>query len=235
MISFNNISIGYKKTLFNIDNLILDKGNMYVLAGKNGVGKSTLLKSICGLTKPITGELLIDNKPIHKYSNKELSHYCSFVETGFKGVPYLTAFDYVSLGRTPYLNRWGGIQQNELDIINKSLDTIGLKKFSKIHTNKLSDGERQLLSIARALCQDTPIILLDEPTAFLDYFNKKKILQLLKKITVESQKVIILSSHDLDICIEEKIPFLIISEKDKKLSLQSEYDKSKLISIGFGN
>ncbi|MAO32757.1 MAG: iron ABC transporter ATP-binding protein [Crocinitomicaceae bacterium] len=235
MISFNNISIGYKKTLFNIDNLILDKGNMYVLAGKNGVGKSTLLKSICGLTKPITGELLIDNKPIHKYSNKELSHYCSFVETGFKGVPYLTAFDYVSLGRTPYLNRWGEIQQNELDIINKSLDTIGLKKFSKIHTNKLSDGERQLLSIARALCQDTPIILLDEPTAFLDYFNKKKILQLLKKITFESQKVIILSSHDLDICIEEKIPFLIISEKDKKLSLQSEYDKSKLISIGFGN
>ncbi len=235
MISFNNISIGYKKTLFNIDKLILKKGNMYVLAGKNGVGKSTFLKSICGLTKPINGELLIDNKSIHKYSNKELSHYCSFVETGFKGIPYLTAFDYVSLGRTPYLNRWGEIQKNEIDIINKSLETIGLGKFSKIHTNKLSDGERQLLSIARALCQDTPVILLDEPTAFLDYLNKKKILQLLKKITIESQKLIILSSHDLDICIDEKIPFLIISEKDKKILLQSECDKSKLISIGFPN
>ena len=235
MISFNNISIGYKKTLFNIDKLILKKGNMYVLAGKNGIGKSTLLKSICGLTKPINGELLIDDKSINKYSNIELSHYCSFVETGFKGVPYLTAFDYVSLGRTPYLNKWGKIQQNEIDIINESLHTIGLKKFSNIYTDRLSDGERQLLSIARALCQDTPIILLDEPTAFLDYLNKKKILQLLKKITVESQKVIILSSHDLDICIDEKIPFLMISEKDKKLSLQSEYDKSKLISIAFSN
>lgn len=235
MISFNDIEIGYRKTLFKIDKLFLEKGNMYVLAGKNGVGKSTLLKSICGLTKPINGELLINQKPIQGYSNKELSRYCSFVETGFKGVPYLTAFDYVSLGRTPYLNKWGKIQQNEIDIINESLDTIGLKKFSNIYTDRLSDGERQLLSIARALCQDTPIILLDEPTAFLDYINKKKILKLLKKITFESQKTIILSSHDLDICIEEKIPFLVISEKDKKLSLESEYDKTKLISIAFGN
>ena len=86
MISFNDIEIGYRKTLFKIDELFLEKGKMYVLSGKNGVGKSTLLKSICGLAKPINGELLINQKPIQEYSNKELSRYCSFVETGFKEI-----------------------------------------------------------------------------------------------------------------------------------------------------
>ena len=153
--------------------------------------------------------------------------------SSFSGIPYLTAKNYVSLGRTPHTNAWGKLNENDKKTVINCLKDISMLSFQDTFTNQLSDGERQLLSIARAVCQDTPIILLDEPTAFLDYKNKQKIIQYLKSIAELKNKTILISSHDLDICTQEKLPFLVISKKEKTLKKMEKNDLKTILNEAF--
>ena len=234
MISLNSIDVGYKTPLLSV-NLSLELGNLYALVGKNGSGKTTLLQSIIGAIPTINGEILLDEKSIHVMTNVERAKKIAFVETKFMGISYLTGFEYVAIGRTPYTNALGRLSEEDKIQIAKSLEILNISYLSDKFTTQMSDGERQLLQIARALAQETPYILMDEPTAFLDYSNKRNLIEKLQEIAQVQQKCILLSCHDIEICLENKLPFLIVSEKDKRIELRANASKEDILNLAFPN
>lgn len=234
MISLNSIDVGYKTPLLSV-NLSLELGNLYALVGKNGSGKTTLLQSIIGAIPTINGEILLDEKSIRAMTNLERAKQIAFVETKFMGISYLTGFEYVAIGRTPYTNALGRLSEIDKIQIAKSLEILNISYLSDKFTTQMSDGERQLLQIARALAQETPYILMDEPTAFLDYSNKRNLIEKLQEIAQVQQKCILLSCHDIEICLENKLPFLIVSEKDKRIELRTNASKEDILNLAFPN
>jgi iron complex transport system ATP-binding protein len=234
LISLNSIDVGYKTPLLSV-NLSLELGNLYALVGKNGSVKTTLLQSIIGAIPTINGDILLDEKSIHAMTNVERAKKIAFVETKFMGISYLTGFEYVAIGRTPYTNALGRLSEIDKIQIAKSLGILNISYLSDKFTTQMSDGERQLLQIARALAQETPYILMDEPTAFLDYSNKRNLIEKLQGIAQVQQKCILLSCHDIEICLENKLPFLIVSEKDKRIELRVNASKEDILNLAFPN
>lgn len=235
MIKFQGVHIGYKEKLMVISNLDLECGKMYALIGSNGSGKSTLLNTILGSLPILGGKLSINNRESSVLSKHDLAKTIAFVDSKFDGIEHLTVYDYVALGRTPYTNAIGRLTEEDRSIIDSSIEKLQLNQFKDRETSKLSDGERQMVSIARAICQTTPIILLDEPTAFLDYGNRKKLIGILNRLAQEENKCILFSTHDIEICLEEEeMNLLIVNQTTKELeSHNSSIKKPAIISIGF--
>ncbi len=219
MIRFQNAHIGYREVLLNIADLQLGRGQLYILAGRNGSGKSTLLKTIIGQQSLLTGELLINDLPVKTLNERQVAHELSFVRSTFPNVDFLKVEDYVALGRTPHTNALGRLHPNDYAQVDQAFAALEIEHLRNKFTTDLSDGERQLVAIARAVAQETGIILLDEPTAFLDYTNKSRVLELLKKICSEQNKCIVLSSHDIELSVESSSPFLVIDPNEKNLVL----------------
>jgi iron complex transport system ATP-binding protein len=213
MIRFEEIEIGYSKPLLFIPRLTLDAGKVYALVGLNGIGKSTFLNSITGQTSLLSGKLFLNQQELQKISKVNLPKLIAYVDSSFAGVEYLTVFDYLALGRSPHTNNMGQLNTEDKLVIQEVVRELNLVHLIEKDTSEISDGERQLCAVARAIIQSTPIILLDEPTAFLDYLNRQKLIELLVLIAEKQQKTIILSSHDIDICINNALEFLIVSEK----------------------
>ena len=235
MITFNKCEIGYKSVLVRIPELNLSAGNIYALIGANGSGKSTLLNTIINKKSLLGGELFIDSKSHATFSAKELAQKIAYVESKFDGVEYLTVEQYISLGRAPYTDAFGRLGEDDIKAISDAITILSLNSFKDKYTLNLSDGERQLVAIARALAQSTPIIILDEPTAFLDYGNRIKLIQTLTKIALQETKCIVFSSHDIELCLDSSIQILIVDQQDKNLELcASEITKKEILRIGFG-
>lgn len=226
MIKLENVHIGFQSTLFSIEDLSLERGKLYTLIGKNGIGKSTFLKTIAELLSPIKGKITWN-------SNLSKEKRIAFVTSKFDGVENLTTYEYISLGRAPYTNLFGKLKQDDKEIIHEAIELLNLSHLSDKETLKLSDGERQIASIARAITQNTELIILDEPTAFLDYENKVKIINLLSRIAKESNCCIIHSSHDIELSTDLSDVLLII-QKEKLVQLNAkETSKSKIIELAF--
>lgn len=235
MIQLKSILIGYTKPLMSIPNISIEKGTLYALIGSNGSGKSTLLSTIIGITPTIAGEIKLHDKPIEKFNAKEIAKNIAFVNSKFDGIEHLTVFDYIALGRAPYTDTFGRLTKEDEQIINDVIELLNINDFKDRPTLKLSDGERQLVAIGRALAQTTPILLMDEPTSFLDYGNRKKIAQLLKKLSQEENKCILFSTHDIDLCLDLEIPVLVVNHSSKVLEeLPEKSTKNQLTLIGFG-
>jgi iron complex transport system ATP-binding protein len=232
MISLKSIEVGYDIPLLSA-NLSLETGKLYALIGKNGSGKTTLLQSMIGTIPTLNGEIMLDEKSIHSMSNLERAKKIAYVETKFLGVSYLKGSEYVAIGRTPYTNALGRLSETDKIQIAKSLEILDIAYLSDKFTTQMSDGERQLLQVARSLAQQTPYILLDEPTAFLDYSNKRNLIEKLKKIAQEQQKCILLSCHDLEICLENNLPLLIVSESEKKIEFRNNASKEEILHLAF--
>jgi iron complex transport system ATP-binding protein len=235
MIEFKDATIGYSTPLLDIDNMRLEAGNVYVLIGKNGIGKSTFLRSINGEIYPIQGEIHIDGQQSNGLTNRTRSKTLSFTAAGFKGIPFLSTFDYVALGRTPHTGVLGRLNDVDQEQIRQALEMTGIVHLTDRYTDQLSDGEIQLATIAKSLAQQTPVILLDEPTAFLDYLNKRTLMQTLKHIAVEENKCIVLSSHDIDICLEVGTPILLVDQSLKKIyTAEENASKASVLHRAFG-
>ncbi len=209
IIKIKNLEIGYtlkrnqKNILFNDINLSANPGELIALVGKNGIGKSTLLRNIAGLQEPFSGEVLFKNQQIKEYSRHEFARLVSYVSTEIVHVNNLKVFDLVALGRFPHTNWMGKLQTEDIVRSNDAIEMVGMKDFLNKNVNEISDGERQRIMIARTLAQDTKVIVLDEPTAFLDLPNKYEIVHLLNNLSKTENKTVIFSTHDLNIAIQE--------------------------------
>jgi len=235
MIQLQNIDIGFHEKLFEIENLSLEKGSVYVLIGANGKGKTTLLKTLIGEVKPLKGDVIINKKRLKEMSRLDKSKYLSFVGSKQQDVDFLKVNEYVSLGRVPYTNLLGSKTLNDTEKVKVALDTLGITHLQDKFTNELSDGEKQLAAIAKAIAQETDIIILDEPTAFLDYANRVLVLNLLKEIAVSLNKVVLFSSHDIDTVLEQEVKLLIIDKANKKLKsfIPNLLSKEDVIRMAF--
>ncbi len=171
------------------------------LVGRNGTGKSTLLRAIAGLNDQFSGEILLNGRSLKSLSPRERAATISFVSTDKIRIANLLCEDVVALGRAPYTNWIGRMQKEDRAIVFRSLELVGMTDFARKPMDTLSDGECQRILIARALAQDTPVILLDEPTAFLDLPNRYILCSLLSRLAHEEHKCILFSTHELDIAL----------------------------------
>ena len=202
-VELHRLTLGYgERVLFRDAGIGFGWGEFTALIGRNGTGKSTLLRTIAGLAKPMGGHITIDGTELGGMSPREIASMISFVSTDEVRVANLHVADVVALGRTPYTNWIGRLQDEDRQIVMRSLSLVGMEDFASKPIDRLSDGERQRVMIARALAQDTPIILLDEPTAFLDLPNKYEICLLLRELAHKQGKSIIFSTHDLSVALE---------------------------------
>ena len=219
MIKISGGKIGYKEPLLQIDELEISAGTLTALIGKNGSGKSTFLKTLCGSIPSLGGNFRIADRSLDSIKESESSKLIAFVGSTQPAIPYLKVIDYVLLGRSPYTGILGRYQKKDQLAAEEAIELFNLSVKMDRGLIELSDGERQLASFARAFAQDTPVILMDEPTAFLDYGNKRSLLSILKKATLHSHKCVIISTHDLDLCVEESIGILGINGSLNQLKL----------------
>lgn len=207
VLSTQNLNIGYKTK--NTTDIIqqelqleLQPGQLVCLIGPNGAGKSTLLRTLAGLQKPISGKVLIDNVDINKISQRNKALQIALVLTDRVSIDNATVEELVGFGRHPHSNWWGNKSEEDIQFIREAIEMVHLKHKTDRNINDLSDGERQRVMIAKALAQDTPVIMLDEPTAHLDLPNRVEILLLLHKLAHKTGKAILLSTHELDIALQ---------------------------------
>lgn len=202
-VQLHSLSLGYgDRVLFRNADIGFGWGEFTALIGRNGTGKSTLLRTIAALARPREGYISLDGRRLDTMTRNEIASRISFVSTEEVRVPNLKVGDVVALGRAPYTNWVGSLTARDKANIARSLRLVGMESFARKGIDTLSDGERQRVMIARALAQDTPIILLDEPTAFLDLPNKYEICLLLRELAHKEGKCIIFSTHDLNIALE---------------------------------
>lgn len=200
MIQFENIRLGYgERTLIEGLTAKVRAGELTALVGRNGTGKSTLLRAIAGLGEIADGKIIIDGKDITMLTAAEMATRVAFVTTDKVRIANLRCRDVVALGRAPYTNWIGRMQESDTRIVEESLTSVGMSEYADKTMDKMSDGECQRIMIARALAQQTPIILLDEPTAFLDLPNRYELCSLLKRLAHDEHKCILFSTHELDI------------------------------------
>lgn len=235
MIELNELQIGYSESILRVDELTLEAGKMYVLVGKNGAGKSTFLKTISKQIRPKSGSIRLNKHEIQGISSSNLPQILAFVPVQFPPMDYVRAREYIAAGRAPYTNVLGKLNQTDNEEIANAINMLEIGSLSDRFTSELSDGEKQMVSIAKAIAQETPIILLDEPTAFLDYSNKKKVLHFLKETAIKLNKCIVLSAHDIDLCLEFTEDFLVVEEKTHTLKHRSAPTKDELILSAFAS
>ena len=189
---------GKKQIISNELNGSLVRDELVCLLGPNGAGKSTLLRTIVGFQPAMDGHVTINGKGIEKYNTKELSKLVSVVLTDNSGIKNMTVYDVVAMGRSPYTGFWGRINEKDMKVIDNCLQWVAITDLKDRKMQTLSDGERQKVMIAKAIAQETPIIVLDEPTAYLDYPSKMTMLMLLHRIAKALHKTIFLSTHDVE-------------------------------------
>lgn len=212
----NQISIGYthKKeqniVASNIE-LQLKKGKLIALIGANGIGKSTLLRTITGIQKTISGTVLLNGKNIHEMNALALAKNLSVVLTEKLPPSNLTVFELVALGRQPYTNWIGTLSEDDIVKVNQALVLTQIEHLAAKKHFEISDGQLQKVLVARALAQDTSLIILDEPTTHLDLLHKVALFKLLKKLTQETQKCILFSTHDIDMAIQLSDEMIIMT------------------------
>lgn len=203
MIRFENLTLGYgSRTLIDSLSGEIRRGHLTALVGRNGTGKSTLLRAIAQLGDIASGEIFIDGKELSHISPSEMASKVALVTTDKVRIANLRCRDVVALGRAPYTNWIGRMQEQDNEIVEQSLAAVGMSDYADKTMDRMSDGECQRIMIARALAQQTPIILLDEPTAFLDMPNRYELCTLLRGLAHRENKSILFSTHELDIALE---------------------------------
>ena len=218
-----DLHIGYKdKAILPPITVSLEEGSLIALIGPNGAGKSTLFKTLTAHIKAIGGSVELMGKELSEYSAKEKAMLIGLVLTERPDDMFLKVYDVVASGRCPYTNFFGKIEKEDENIIQESLDIVGINQLKNRYFNTLSDGEKQKVMIAKTLAQNTPIIFMDEPTAFIDYPSKIELFSLMKMLTKERNKTIIFSSHDLELLLRYTDDIWLISKGKQLISAKKD-------------
>ena len=196
ILEVKNLSFGYEKdrTLFEHVNFSVDKGEIFCILGSNGIGKSTLLNCIANLLTPKTGNVLLKGKTLQELSLKEIAQMVGYVPQIHDAAYAYEVRDYVVMGRAPYMGTFEQPGEADYQLVDEALKELGITQLAERPYTELSGGERQLVSIARAIVQQPEIIILDEPTNHLDYGNQARMLRLIKRLANKGYGII-LTSH----------------------------------------
>lgn len=231
MIQLDNLTIGYqsrRRIVVVAENLCActEDGTLVCLVGVNGVGKSTLLRTIGGFQSPLGGSVLAGSgnlkASVESMTQAERSRMIGVVLTECTDLARLSVYDIVSFGRTPYTNLLGNLSEEDRTAVDDAIRLTGIESLKNRDAGTLSDGERQKVMIAKALAQQTPVIILDEPSAFLDYPSKMELMRLLQRLAHEERKTILLSSHDLDIVSRTADCFWVMERQEGNTVIHSE-------------
>lgn len=202
-ITTNRLTVGYRGHRVVEDiSLSLPCGRLVCLLGPNGAGKSTLLRTLCGFQPPIEGTVTISRSDITTMSAAEVARLVSVVLTDRPLTSSLTAAEMVGMGRAPYTGFWGRLSDDDRRLVSEAMQTVGIAPLATRRMGQLSDGELQKVMIAKALAQHTPVIVLDEPTAFLDYPSKVAVMKTLARLAHDEGKTILMSTHDLELAAQ---------------------------------
>lgn len=200
LIEIKNLAVGYGNCIVaDSVNATLQGGGLTALVGRNGAGKSTLMRTMCGYMRPLSGEILYDGNRYSMLGATDLSKLIAVVLTDTLPTLNLTVRELVSLGRTPYTNFAGRLRERDRNMVETAMRLMNIESFADRRVASLSDGERQKCFIAKALAQETPVILLDEPSAFLDFPGRVELFRLMKRLAVEGGKAVLLSTHDIEL------------------------------------
>lgn len=206
-IRLRNLSIGYPdkhntKRVAEHLNASIHSGELTCLLGTNGVGKSTLLRTLSAFQPPLGGTIDLLDRPLSTYDDRQLATVIGVVLTEKSDIRNMTVEELVGLGRSPYTGFWGTLKESDRRIVHEAIARVRIEPLTQRMVHTLSDGERQKVMIAKALAQETPIIFLDEPTAFLDFPSKVEVMQLLHNLTHTLQKTVFMSTHDLELALQ---------------------------------
>ncbi|ETK08763.1 iron ABC transporter ATP-binding protein [Tannerella sp. oral taxon BU063 isolate Cell 6/7/9] len=202
-----DLSIGYPdkhntKRVAEHLNASIHSGELTCLLGTNGVGKSTLLRTLSAFQPPLGGTIDLLDRPLSTYDDRQLATVIGVVLTEKSDIRNMTVEELVGLGRSPYTGFWGTLKEGDRKIVHEAIARVRIEPLTQRMVHTLSDGERQKVMIAKALAQETPIIFLDEPTAFLDFPSKVEVMQLLHNLTHTLQKTVFMSTHDLELALQ---------------------------------
>lgn len=219
IIEMKNLVVGYRRKnlavpVMGFPSIKVEKGDFIAVAGQNGIGKSTLIKTLIQLIPEIKGEILLKGKSVKTYSRTTLASLISYVSTEIVHNQQMTVRDLVTFGRYPYTNWFGKIEKEDLKIVDEAIELLELQHLAGRSIDEISDGERQRAMIARALAQQTEIMILDEPTAFLDLPHKHEIVNLLGWLSRKFNKTVIFTTHDLGIAIREADKLWLLSRDE---------------------
>lgn len=206
-IRLRDLSIGYPdkhntKRVAEHLNASIHSGELTCLLGTNGVGKSTLLRTLSAFQPPLGGTINLLDRPLSTYDDRQLATVIGVVLTEKSDIRNMTVEELVGLGRSPYTGFWGTLKESDRKIVHEAIARVRIEPLTQRMVHTLSDGERQKVMIAKALAQETPIIFLDEPTAFLDFPSKVEVMQLLHNLTHTLQKTVFMSTHDLELALQ---------------------------------
>lgn len=202
-ITTSRLTVGYRGHRVVEDiSLSLPCGRLVCLLGPNGAGKSTLLRTLCGFQPPIEGTVTVSGSDLTAMSAAEVARLVSVVLTDRPPTPSLTAAEMVGMGRAPYTGFWGRLSDDDRRLVSEAMTTVDIAPLATRRMGQLSDGERQKVMIAKALAQHTPVIVLDEPTAFLDYPSKVAVMKTLTRLAHDEGKTILMSTHDLELAAQ---------------------------------
>lgn len=216
VLTCRNLHIGYRSRAVQRDlHLDLQPGTLTCVLGPNGAGKSTLLRTLCGIQPALSGELTLSGRPVSSLSQNELARQVAVVFTGNDVADDLTVADTVMMGRYPYTDFWGTPRPEDHAIVQDAIRALGMQDFSTRRMASLSDGERQKVMIAKAVAQECPIMLLDEPTAFLDLPSRIATMLLLRRLVMKRGKTILLSTHDIDLALQYADRIWLLSPKQR--------------------
>lgn len=206
-------------------NASLRSGELTCLLGPNGAGKSTLLRTLAAFQPPLSGDIYLAERNLKSYTDAQLAKVIGVVLTERIHLSNMTIEELIGMGRSPYTGFWGKLSPQDRQIVDEAISTVGIENLHGRMIQTLSDGERQKVMIAKALVQETPVIFLDEPTAFLDYPSKVEIMQLLQHLSRRQHKTIFLSTHDLELALQIADRIWLI-DKGKELKIGTPEDLS---------
>jgi iron complex transport system ATP-binding protein len=240
-IRIKDLEVGFKKSgqakvVAFFDDMLFGPGDFIALVGINGAGKSTLLRSLCGIQPLLSGEITINGRKIEDFSLDELSKSVSIVLTQKVGGFNLKVIDAVAAGQMPYTDAFHRMKKKNFDVVYNAMDRCGVSQYQHLPLDELSDGMFQKTMIARAIAQDTGTILLDEPSAFLDFASKHALFQMLGRLSSSEGRCVVISTHELDLALRYCNRILFVTEgKSRLMTIEEAKADSGFLAMGGGH